>query len=719
MIQWNLRIKMLLVIGLVIFVVLGTSAYVQLQMMKQDFLDTIEVRSEALAQDIINGILEIARFQQDIEGSLGALSLKCIKLYELNKEKNIAHFAVINAAGAIEAHNEKIFWGQPVENAHLLEYLQRRKQMIVLIDEVYHTLVPVFDSDQNYLATIDIGVPKEFFDQKVHTLFVHTVVLFLLFLLLAVVIGSLMLSVLISKPIRYLVRSGQQLAEGNLIQTIQRTKRHDEIAILGKVFNQVAGYLQHLAEVASHIAVGKLEGEVHIRSQHDILGKAMQEMLGYLKEVAGIAANVADGDLRDTIRLRSPDDAFGRAIQIMTEGLGSLILKIRSSAEQIAATGTSISTLADQDITIVRQVSSASDTMMATMQELGGSIEEVATNIDTLSSSVEVTSTSVSEMTVSIAHIASKANELTAQAHQTITSLDETVRWLKDVEKSTDASKQLARETIQDAMQGQEAVEQVMGSMETLNLAISASVDAITRFAKRSEDIDTILSVIREITERTSLLALNASIIAAQAGVHGRGFAVVADEIKNLSSGVESSTKDIAQIVKTLQQDTGNVVQTIHAGADEVKQGIERTFQARETLQKILSSAERSSTLVVQIATTLHDLVATSHQVSASMEQVNTMTGEITAATNQQKSTTEQIHQAVIQINDMSSHIQRAITEQANGVRQLLRMTSDVTGFIQQNLESSRHIVDTTTDLSSQAELLLHSVDRFKLKASE
>jgi methyl-accepting chemotaxis protein len=153
----------------------------------------------------------------------------------------------------------------------------------------------------------------------------------------------------------------------------------------------------------------------------------------------------------------------------MTEGLGSLILKIRSSAEQIAATGTSISTLADQDITIVRQVSSASDTMMATMQELGGSIEEVATNIDTLSSSVEVTSTSVSEMTVSIAHIASKANELTAQAHQTITSLDETVRWLKDVEKSTDASKQLARETIQDAMQGQEAVEQVMGSMETLN----------------------------------------------------------------------------------------------------------------------------------------------------------------------------------------------------------------------------------------------------------
>ncbi|GAK59811.1 methyl-accepting chemotaxis sensory transducer [Candidatus Vecturithrix granuli] len=718
MIRWNLRSKILLAIGMVIFVVLGTSTYVHLQVMKQDFLESIKERSEALAQDIINGILEVTRFQQSIEGNLGALSLRCIKLYERNKEKNIAHFAVINASGIIEAHNDRTFWEQPVKDPYLLAYLQQHEQMIVLIDEIYHTLVPVFGDKQNYLATIDIGVPKDFFDQKVQALLVQTIVLFLLFLLFAFVSGSLMLSFLILRPIKNLVESGQQLAEGNLVQNIHPTKRRDEIAILGKVFNQVAGYLQHLAEVASQIAIGKLNGEVHVRSQHDLLGKAVQEMLRYLIDVADVAANVANGDLTETIQVRSSDDAFGRAIQIMTEGLRTLILKIRASAEQIAMTGVSISSLADQDITIVKQVSTAADTMTSTMQELGGSIEEVATNIDTLSASVEVTSTSVSEMTVSIAHIASKTNDLTAQAHQTITSLGETVRWLKDVEQSTDASKQLAQETIQDAIQGQDAVEQVMGSMETLNLAVSASVDAITRFAKRSEDIDTILSVIREITERTSLLALNASIIAAQAGAHGRGFAVVAEEIKNLSSGVESSTKDIAQIVKSLQQDTGNVVQTIHAGADEVKQGIERTSQARETLQKILNSAERSSALVVQIASTLHDLVAISHQVSASMEQVNMMTNEITAATNQQKATTEQIHQAIVQINDMTSHIQRAITEQATGVRQLLDMTGGVIGFIQQNLESSQHIVHTTQELSSQAELLLHAVDRFKLKTS-
>lgn len=718
MIRWNLRNKMLLAVGMVILAVLGTSAYVQLQVMKRDFLEAIEWRSEALAQDIINGILELYGYQEYVEGSLVSLSLKCMKLYEHNQDKSIAHCAVINASGIIEAHNKKDLWEQPVENSRLLEHLQRREQTIVLIEDTYHTLVPVFGKEQEYLATIDIGVSKEFFDNKVHALLVQTIVLFIFFLLLAFFIGSLMIHFLISKPIERLVNAGQQLAEGNLAQNIHAARGQDEIAILGKVFNRVAGYLQQLAQVASHIAVGRLDSDVKVRSQADILGKAMQDMLRYLKDVAEIAAKVADGDLTETILLRSADDTFGQAVQSMNEGLRNLILKIRSSAEQIADTGTSISSLADQDIHIVKQVHTAADTMTSTMQELGASIEEVAANMDTLTASVEVTSASVSEMTTSISHIASKTNDLTEQSHQTISSLDETLQWLQDVEKSTDTSKQLAQETIQDALQGQEAVEQVMGSMETLDQTVTAAVDSITRFARRSEDIDTILNVIRDITEQTSLLALNASIIAAQAGSHGRGFAVVADEIKSLSSGVENSTKDIAHIVKSLQQDTGSVVQTVHSGAEEVKQGIERTHQARTALQSILNSAERSSSLVGQIAATLHDLVSTSHQVSGAMQQVNMMTDEITSATNQQKATTEQIHQAIIQINDMASQIQRATTEQSTGVRQLLDMTGDVTGFIRQNLESSQHIVQTTTALSEQADILLHSVDRFKLKTS-
>jgi methyl-accepting chemotaxis protein len=237
----------------------------------------------------------------------------------------------------------------------------------------------------------------------------------------------------------------------------------------------------------------------------------------------------------------------------------------------------------------------------------------------------------------------------------------------------------------------------------------------MTRFEQRSQDIDQILDVIQNITDQTSLLALNASIIAAQAGAHGRGFAVVADEIKNLADGVGTSTKNIATIVKMLQQETSQVVQTIHAGAEDVQQGMERTRQARETLQKIITSAQNSSALVTTIADTLYGLMDKGRAVSESMERVNIMTKDITAATNEQEASTQQINQSITHINEMASQIQRATTEQSVGVGQVLHMMNRVTALVTQNLDSSQQITDTTQVLSSQADLLLHSVDRFTL----
>ena len=156
-------------------------------------------------------------------------------------------------------------------------------------------------------------------------------------------------------------------------------------------------------------------------------------------------------------------------------------------------------------------------------------------------------------------------------------------------------SRQLSQETIEDALQGQQAVEEVTSSMDTIQQTNSSTVETITRFEQQTQDIGTILDVIDEITDQSSLLALNASIIAAQAGSHGRGFAVIADEMRNLATKVSSSTKDIAAIVKVVQEETVTVVKKIHEGTDDIAQGVRRTQQAREVLQKIFNSAQRSS----------------------------------------------------------------------------------------------------------------------------
>ncbi|MBD3309080.1 HAMP domain-containing protein [candidate division KSB3 bacterium] len=712
----NLRTKILVPVGLIIFVMLGVSTLLHVQDLRREYLNAIKSRAEGLGYVIVQLIEDRFQGGLTVQEMFGILSLRCAEVFDSYKENNVEHVAVIDKTGTVIAHNDLERRNTPLENPQLLDLIQRQEVDIALSGTTYHALIPVFSQQGEYLATVDIGFPQHLIAGKIQQLLLQAAGLFVLLLLVTFFTISLLVHALITKPIRALVTVGQQLAQGNLVQTFDTTHRQDEIALLGIAFNQIAAYMQDIAEVASHIADGVLTGEVHVRSEHDVLGKAVQKMLSYLQNIANVMGNIAEGKLTQTVQARSEKDAFGLKIQAMTKGLHTLVTQIRTSAEQLASTEESISSLATQDIDIVQNVTTAVENMVSTVNEMGASAEEVAHNVDALSSSMEESAASVSQMTMSISHIASKTTDLTEQSQQTIDSLNTTVTSLEDIVNNTDASKRLSQETIQDARDGQQAVEQVMSSVQIIQQTMTTAVTAINQFAQRSQDIDKILDVIRDITDQTSLLALNASIIAAQAGSHGRGFAVVADEIKSLASGVGNSTKDIAAIVQTLQEETRRVVQTIHEGATNVEQGMQQTQQAQEVLKNILTSAQRSSQVVTEIAETLHDLRSTSRNVLKAMEQVNIMTLDITRATNEQKTTTTQINQAIAHVNDMVSHIQHATNEQLTGVRQLLQITNDVTNLIVQNLESSQNITHGTTELSSQAEILLRSVDRFTLQ---
>lgn len=707
-------------VGIIISIMLGMNAIVWIRDFKRNYLEAVEWRSEALAQGIINQITNNQKYDSTYYVNNSALlevfSLQCLQLYELNQAKHVTHIAVIDATGRIAAHNDKRLWRASITSPALRGHLEQHALVTFLDGSMYHTLVPFFTPQNEYLGSIDIGFPEQIVQNKMWQTLRHAGGFLGLAFIIVIGLLFVLMHYIVNRPIQQLVNIGDKLAQGSSVQDIIMETNGKEMSLLGTVYDSIALYLQELADIAGRIALGRMDCDARIRSDEDKLGRSVHAMLNYLNEIADDAAKIAEGNLSETIRLRSEDDLFGRTIQRMVEGLRALILRIRDSSKRIAATGANISTLATQDMTIVKTVNMAAERVLSTMRELDASVAEVVENMGNLSSNMDQTSNAMSEMSLSIGNIAINTTTLKERSQQTTHSLNEAITVLTNVVESATSSKTLSQETIQNAREGEQSVGDIIVGMENLRQTITTAVNAMGDFTNRSHDIIGIVDVIRDIADRTSLLALNASIIAAQAGTHGRGFAVVADEIKNLAGGVAASTRDIATLLNSLQQDTQRVVQTIHAGEANVEQCMKRTQNAQGVLRHILDSAQRSSDLVTRIADLIHELERTTQRVVSDMQDVDAMADDITSSTTQQHATTAQINGAIASINEMVSQIKHAAMEQSKGIAEAVTATGEVTKLMAQNLTSSQRIAETTKELLSQADLLLGSVDQFKLR---
>jgi methyl-accepting chemotaxis protein len=421
--------------------------------------------------------------------------------------------------------------------------------------------------------------------------------------------------------------------------------------------------LTHLITVAREIGdSGDLDQNIDIHRNDEIgaLATTFNNMVAYLKEMAGVSMAVAEGDLSVEVVPRSKRDTLGNAFLRMSHGLQDLVRTTRDSASQVSAGSNQVAGAADESAKVSVQASSAIEEVTSTMHEMSINVQNVVKNTQVQASSVAETSASIDQMVTSINRVADTAKVLLDIANR---SREEVVNGIATMEKATDG-------------------------LNRTNHAIQSSAEIINVLGHRADDIGKIIEVIDDLAEQTNLLALNAAIEAARAGEHGLGFAVVADEVRKLAEKSTQSTKEIADLIQSIQR--------------EARQAVE--------------NMERSTRIVEEGLTLGNDLGSALHKISNVVTEVYKFSQEIGAATNEQSVGSTQIAKATGRLTEITQEINSAVEEQASGAQAVVRAMDKMRELVQQSASSSTELSAAAEQMLKLSRNLLDSMDRFVLE---
>jgi methyl-accepting chemotaxis protein len=379
-----------------------------------------------------------------------------------------------------------------------------------------------------------------------------------------------------------------------------------------------------------------------------------------------------DGDLSDLSRLLDKaQDNVGELTQNVE--------RLQNSADESSSSILQISATNDEVAENIGELASSVRDMVSSIEEMTFSIREVATNIDALSLTAEETSSSMNEMDVSIDQVQSNANE----------------------------TARLSENVAQDAELGAEAILKTMGEIYRIKESSQEALGVINNLGSRIEAIGEILNVIDDVAEQTNLLALNAAIIAAQAGEHGKGFAVVADEIKDLADRAGASTKEIADLIKTVQYESRNAIAAVEQGAENVDRGVEVSNEAERALKKILESSKKSTNMVRAIARATVEQAKGSKQVTDSISRIAETVQQIAAATAQQARGSELIMKSGEKMRTIAQQVERSSQEQKKGGRQIAGSVETINVIAAELNRSQRSYQDLLRSLLERIGLLV------------
>ena len=296
-----------------------------------------------------------------------------------------------------------------------------------------------------------------------------------------------------------------------------------------------------------------------------------------------------------------------------------------SGKHEIAVVGASVNALLDEFQAVVRRMKDAGTHVSRTSDELAQSVQQLSTAVEQQNEATSSMAASMEEMAVSIAHVSD----------------------------SSTSAKDIAQESLSSADQGKLVIDRTTRDMVSMADTVQGTSRSMETLSTRTEEIGSIVGVIKEIADQTNLLALNAAIEAARAGEQGRGFAVVADEVRKLAERTTTSTKQVADVISAIQNETRRAVSEMHQIVEQVSTSAESARQAGESIIQIREGSSRVVAVSAEIDTALKEQSAASELISKKVEVIASMSEENTSAMSEARDASEEMKRLSAEMHDM------------------------------------------------------------------
>ena len=474
------------------------------------------------------------------------------------------------------------------------------------------------------------------------------------------------------------------------------------------------------------------------------------------------AARLAGGDLRRG-RIWESEDELGslwRSFETMASGLRATVSRVAEAADRVESAAVELSPISEG-------VSSVTEAQVRSMSEAASSMEEIASQVRGIAASSSVLNESVEESSSSVLELGASGSELnetavrlhenveevsssivqlvrslsqvlenteslSEAAEETSASMEEMASSLREVDVSATETSRLSAQVVERAEAGQSRVRETIEGMEAIQAATETAEQVIRGLHGRTVEIGAIVDVIDDVADETNLLALNAAIIAAQAGDHGRAFGVVADEIKDLAERVLASTKEIGGLISSVQEEATRATSAIEEGTSSVARGVDRSVEAGLALESITQASRQSGERMEGIVLAVQAQAKASGHVVELMERVRGGVEQIQRATQEQERSHGVVSSNSVMMRDVAQQVRGTTEEQARGssrIRESIEGVRMAVEYIDAALQEQSQAcasalrgleaVRTRTQANEQAAGTLDAVTRALLKHAD